>query len=278
MAFFRQFPKTGYDFESNGVITKIIDIFRTVRTDSVFLDDMSTYQYFQVRNGERPDVVSNILYGTPEYYWTFFVINEHLKTGLSGWPMGTAEFEDYIRLEYSGTVIDTEPVVVKTPDGTVARYDNSLAGRFTIGETITGATSLATGILKEKNVPMSQLILGSVSGNFKGSFNPETGERETEVITGATSGSNVVTSLAYKHRDAPHHYEDPNGLEMYNSRFINERLTIAGIQSNAAGFSLTPVSYYEYELQLNEERGNIRIVRPNVIYQFAQVFGKLINE
>lgn len=268
MAFFRQFPKTGYDFQSNGVITKIIDIFRTVRADSVFLDDMSTYQYFQVRNGERPDVVSNILYGTPDYYWTFFVINEHLKTGLSGWPMGTTEFEDYIRLEYSGTVIDTEPVVVKTPDGTVARYDNSLAGRFTIGETITGATSLATGILKEKNVPMSQLILGSVSGNF----------REPESITGATSGSSVVTSQVYLHRDAPHHYEDPNGLEMYNSRFIDEDLTIAGVQPDAADFSLTPVSYYEYELQLNEERGNIRIVRPNVIYQFAQVFGKLINE
>ena len=268
MAFFRQFPKTGYDFQSNGVITKIIDIFRTVRADSVFLDDMSTYQYYQVKRGERPDVVSNILYGTPDYYWTFFVINEHLKTGLSGWPMGTTEFEDYIRLEYSGTVIDTEPVVVKTPDGTVARYDNSLAGRFKTGEIITGSTSLATGILKEKNVPMSQLILGSVSGNF----------REPESITGATSGSSVVTSQVYLHRDAPHHYEDPNGLEMYNSRFIDERLTIAGIQSNAADFSLTPVSYYEYELQLNEERGNIRIVRPNVIYQFAQVFGKLINE
>lgn len=271
MAFFRQFPKTGYDFQSNGVITKVIDIFRTVKADSIFLDDMSTYQYYEVKRGERPDVVSNVLYGTPEYYWTFFIINEHLKTGLSGWPMGTAEFEDYIRLEYSGTVIDTEPAVVKTPDGTISGYANSLAGRFTIGETITGATSLATGILKEKNLPMSQLILGSVSGNFRGGINAET-------ISGSTSGSTVVTSQVYVHRDAPHHYEDSNGLEIYNSRFIDEDLTAAGVRPEAADFSLTPVSYYEYELQLNEERGNIRVVRPNVIYQFAQVFGKLINE
>lgn len=271
MAFFRQFPKTGYDFQSNGVITKIIDIFRTVKADSIFLDDMSTYQYFQVRNGERPDVISSILYGTPEYYWTFFIINEHLKTGLSGWPMGTAEFEDYIRLEYSGTVIDTEPTVIKTPDGTILNYENSLAGRFTIGETITGANSFATGILKEKNVPMSQLILGSVSGKFKGGQLPEN-------ITGSTSGSTVSTSQVYVHRDAPHHYEDSNGLEVYNSRFIDENLSATGVRPEAANFNLTPVSYYEYELQLNEERGNIRVVRPNVIYQFAQVFGKLINE
>ena len=63
MAFFRQFPKVGYDFQQNGVITNIIDIFRSVKVDTVFLDDMSTYQYYQVRNGERPDIVSTILYG-----------------------------------------------------------------------------------------------------------------------------------------------------------------------------------------------------------------------
>jgi len=268
MAFFRQFPKVGYDFEQNGVITNIIDIFRSVRVDSVFLDDMSTYQYYQVRNGERPDVVSTILYGTPDYYWTFFIINEQLKTGLSGWPMNTEEFEDYMTLEFSGTVIDTEPSVVTTPDGTILRYDNSLAGRFTIGETITGATSLATGLLKEKNVPMSQLILGAVNGNF----------RFSEQIQGSTSSSTVVTSRVYEHRDAPHHYEDQNGFEVYCSRFIDEDLTIGGVRPEAAEFNLNPVSYYEYELQLNDERGNLRVVRPNMIFQFAQLYSKLINQ
>lgn len=268
MAFFRQFPKIGYDFEQNGVITNIIDIFRNVKVDSVFLDDMSTYQYYQVRNGDRPDIVSSILYGTPDYYWTFFVINEHLKTGLSGWPMNSDAFEDYMDLEYSGTVIDTEPTVVMTPDGTVLRYDNSLAGRFSINETITGATSLATGLLKEKNISMSQLILSNVSGNF----------RFAEQIQGSTSGSTVVTSRVYTHRDAPHHYEDVDGLEVYCSRFIDEDETAAGVRPEAAEFNLSPVSYYEYETQLNDERGNIRTVRPNMIFQFAQLYSKLINQ
>ena len=88
MAFFRQFPKTEFDYLGNGVITRITDIFRFVKADNIFLDDMSTYQYFQIVNGDRPDIVSVSLYGTPEYYWTFFIINEHLKTGLAGWPMG----------------------------------------------------------------------------------------------------------------------------------------------------------------------------------------------
>lgn len=268
MAFFRQFPKVGYDFQQNGVITNIIDIFRSVKVDTIFLDDMSTYQYYQVRNGERPDIVSTILYGSPDYYWTFFVINEHLKTGLSGWPMNSDEFEDYMDLEYSGTVIDTEPNVKYTPDGTIADYENSLAGRFKIGEIINGQTSLASGLLKEKNIGMSQLILGGVSGNF----------RVNERIAGATSGSTVVTSRVYLHRDAPHHYVGSDGLEIYSSRFIDENLTSQGVRPEAADFRLSPVSYYEFETQLNDERGKLRVVRPNMIFQFSQLYSKLINQ
>lgn len=267
MAFFRQFPRVGYDYENNGVITNIIDIFRSVKVDSVFLDDMSTYQYYQVRNGQRPDITSSILYGTPDYYWTFFVVNEHLKTGLSGWPMASQEFEDFIELEYSGTVIDTEPVIVTDPDG-LQTSQNSLAGKFKLNEIITGNTSMATGLLKEKNLGMSQLILSNVSGNF----------RSKEIITGNTSNSAVQTARVYSHRDAPHHYVNASGLEMYCARLINESNTAAGIDPAADEDNLTPVSYYEYELELNEERGNIRVVRPNMIFQFAQLYNKLINQ
>lgn len=261
MAFFRQFPKTNYDFQQNGVITKIVDIFRYVKVDSVFLDDMSTYQYFQVRAGERPDVVSSILYGTPDYYWTFFVINDHLKTGLSGWPMSPAEFEDYMRLEFSGTVIDTSPTTSN---------NNSLAGKFTVGEVIRGSTSMAFATLKERNIPMSQLILNPGSGNFR--------TDGQEVITGDDSNSSVISANAYLHRDAPHHYVDLAGLETYSSRLINESDTAAGIQEGVQEINLSPVSYYEYELELNDERGSLRVVRPNMIYQFAQRYSALINE
>ena len=40
---------------------------------------------------------------------------------------------------------------------------------------------------------------------------------------------------------------------------------------------LTTVSNYEYEMQLNDERANLRIVRPEAIYDFAKTFRELIN-
>lgn len=267
MPFFQQFPKVDFDFLGDGTITRITDLFRFVKADEMYFDDMSTYQYYFVPSGERPDVVSEILYGTPAYYWTFFIINEHLKTGLSGWPMGPTEFEDYMNLEYAGIVIDTEPVVVRGSDGQITEYRNSLAGKYSIGETISGSTSMASGILKEKNLEMSQLVIRDVSGNF----------RPSEFIVGSASGSIVTSSQVYQWRDAPHHYEDANGNPAYSGRFINEFYTAGGVRPEASTINLKAVSYLQYETELNDDRANIRVVRPELVFQFAQKFRELIN-
>ena len=79
MPFFQQFPKIPYDFGSNGISTNIVDLFRFVKANEQYFYEVATYIDYLIRDGERPDIVSNSLYGTPEYYWVFFLINEHLK-------------------------------------------------------------------------------------------------------------------------------------------------------------------------------------------------------
>jgi hypothetical protein len=131
MAFFRQFPKTTYDFEQNGIDTTIVDLFRFIKIDETFFDDLATYEYYDIKDGDRPDIVSNALYGTPEYYWTFFLCNDDLKNGLSSWPMSQSEFETYMDTEYSGIVIQTAPQIQLT--STLDSFeDTSLAGKFNL--------------------------------------------------------------------------------------------------------------------------------------------------
>jgi hypothetical protein len=293
MAFFRQFPKTTYDFEQNGIDTTIVDLFRFIKIDETFFDDLATYEYYDIKDGDRPDIVSNALYGTPEYYWTFFLCNDHLKNGLSGWPMTGTQFEDYMNLEYGGTVIQTRPKYVVTGDGLIAQVANSLADRFNLidrfdvashsyfrGETIVGMTSGATGILKEKNVQMCQLVLRSVTGTFLADTrNPN--QLISENIRGNLSGDIVSTYEVYSHRDAPHHYEDANGLISYNALNIDESKTIdnggPGVQPGTTDGDLTAISNFQHETTLNEERSKIRVVRPKAIYQFAQAYKNLLN-
>ena len=101
MSFFSQFPKVSYDINADGIKTEITDMFRHVDVRDGFIDNYSTYTYYEIANGERPDVVSNRLYGTPDYYWTFFVVNETLKQGLNSWPNTSRSFDLMLEQDYS---------------------------------------------------------------------------------------------------------------------------------------------------------------------------------
>ena len=271
MSFFNQFPKITYDFASDGIDTKIIDIFRYIKPSDISLDDISLYQFYQIQGGDRPDIVSQQLYGTPEYYWTFFIINEQLKAGLSGWPMNTEVFEDYMDLEYSGTVLETTPSITITPDGLITGQPGSLAGLFSIGETVTGLTSGATGTVAFRDVQQCQLVLRNVSGNFL----QENVRGQTKAGTIASFDSITVAAVS-EYRNAAHHFVNAAGLISYKAAHINEG-SRNGIQIGTSNFELTAVSNYAYETELNDARANLRVIRPESIRNFAKTYRDLLN-
>ena len=278
MPFFRQFPKTTYDFLNSGIDTQITDIFRFVQADIQLTDDTSTYQYYQIRDGDRPDVVSTLLYGTPEYYWTFFLCNDTLKTGLTSWPMSQLQFDEYIATEYDGTAIITRPTLVWDAHHTqVTEYRDSLAGRFLIGETITGGTSGATGTLFSKDAQLSQMILRQVNGNF---LAPEQlyGFQSEDIVSTFENVTGQTPSVLLW-RDAPHHYVKADGTISYDALYIDEQNTFLGLDNppDVVNNNLTAVSNYDYELTLNEQRSSIRVIRPDLIYTWAQTFKDLVN-
>ena len=41
--------------------------------------DQSFYEDYTILSGDRPDIVSNKLYNNPDYYWTFYMLNDHLR-------------------------------------------------------------------------------------------------------------------------------------------------------------------------------------------------------
>ena len=96
MSFFQLFPKTTYDFQLNGIRNSIIDIFRYVDVLDDLVNNFTGYQFIDIQDGERPDQLSMRLYGTPDYYWTFFVMNDFLKDGLRNWPKGSYELSQAI--------------------------------------------------------------------------------------------------------------------------------------------------------------------------------------
>jgi len=273
MAFFKQFPKVDYDFNNQGINQKLTDIFRSVRVLPTFIDDFSAYKFYEIKNGERPDVVSLRLYGSSAYYWTFFVINDFLHDGYRAWPMSQEQFYDYINKEYEGYVIETHPEIVKTGDGIITDFKNSIAGRFTLGEQIRGATSGAIGTLTKKHIDMNQLIIQNVTGAFVG--DPDAIPNVTELIIGQSSGDSVSTYDVWKFADAPYYYYDENDG---NKKPVSSASHFSDASTGGVARSdLAYITYRDHEFELNEERSKIRYVDPNYIGQFVDKFEEAIN-
>ena len=172
MAYFEQFPKVPYDYNRDGVIQQSIDLFRQVRPLQNFVDNISAYKLYQIPNGQRPDVCSLQLYGTPEFYWTFFVVNEFLHDGMTAWPMSPENLFDYIKDEYRGIAIETRPNIQRNTDGGITDFRDSLAGRFNVGEKVFGGTSGASGTLVKKDIYLNQLIVQDIVNGVQGQ-NPQ---------------------------------------------------------------------------------------------------------
>lgn len=100
MSFFQQFPKINYDLILDGSQTSVVDIFRNVDVNDVLSDSTNAYQWLNIVNGDRPDIVSYKLYGDVRYYWTFFILNDSLKGGLQDWPKSHAELERFLEDQY----------------------------------------------------------------------------------------------------------------------------------------------------------------------------------
>ena len=116
--FFKEFPLVRYRFGDNEFpvyfqnMSTYVDLLEEVKTQVAF------YQKITIEEGERPDTLSYKLYGTSNYYWTFFMMNEHLKE--SGWPLNFQQLQTQIPIWYPHWSITTEDVMADIfPVGTI---------------------------------------------------------------------------------------------------------------------------------------------------------------
>lgn len=117
--YFEKFPVVDYRFGDERTYTRFqhigtaVDILEQVRKYEVY------YLNIEIQNGERPDQLSYRLYETPNYYWTFFLLNDHLRT--NGWPIRDADVWPKAQEYYPNTVLQTHGV---TQDKTPKLFDD----------------------------------------------------------------------------------------------------------------------------------------------------------
>tara|TARA_B100001057_G_scaffold480333_1_gene553071 strand:- start:2926 stop:3774 length:849 start_codon:yes stop_codon:yes gene_type:complete len=281
--FFKKFPNIDYDFEGKGETNTIKNIFRSVRALPTFLDEFTGYSFYHVINGERPDIVSQRLYGSSEFYWTFFVINDFLHDGYRVWPLSQEDLEEYFETHYSGKVITTNPRIEPDSDGLDTTVD-SLAGKFDLGSIVHGGTSGAKGTIVKKNIDMNQLVIQDITEGTAG-VHPITGASDSNFSGGPfQSSEQLVQELPSSHQvkidkvfnyiDAPYQYfktGDTERKQVTNKTFID---STDSVDENQLSF----ITNRLFETERNDQRSFIRYVQPTAMGDFVKAFNDLIQE
>lgn len=99
MNIFSYYPKVNYAINSFDKV-RAIDINSSLKIKN-FIKNYRGISYFPyvIQDGERPDNVSNKIYGNPYYDWLILLVND-MYSIYDDWPKNSAEFERYIIEKY----------------------------------------------------------------------------------------------------------------------------------------------------------------------------------
>ena len=235
--YFKNIRNAIIDVDGSGKFDKLKNLTAKAKISDSLINNAAFYQTVEVIDGERPDHLSQRLYGSSQYHWTFLLLNPQIKNIWDDWPMKYSQLVEYCIEKYQYLAADT---------------DDDLNNKFILGETVQGQISSAIGIIKEIHVNMGYIVIEKTSGTFT-----ITGETIFGVDSQDSVACNFIKSQAY----APHHHTDDSTGEWVIRR-------VAG----TTGFT-----YIDYESAVTEQNRNVKVIKPEhirpIATQFAQMMG-----
>ena len=241
MNHFRKYPRTLYTFGNEVTQNGIQDI--SIYSDMIdqVRNAIGVYKDYYIQSGERADQVSQTLYDTPEFHWTFMLMNPKLRE--CGWPLSDREIYKKAQQDYYHTVVTTK---------------TRLGDKMAVGQTVTGLTSGATGEIGYRIIDNGQIWFDDTTGTFLA------GETATSTNANGVLESIVISSVEDQY-NAAHHYENADGSWADFDPEVGP------------GSSLTEITFLENLKRANDELKNIRVIRPSQIGSVVESFYEAIS-
>ena len=254
MAYFNNFSTVEYDFDASGINREIKNLaqYSTIITKNI--DNVAFYSYYNIQDGERPDTVSQNLYGTPDYYWTFFIVNNELQNYWHDWPKSSESLRKFAEAEYIGLAA-------------IFDADEEAFGKFVVGGTVTGSLSNATGtvIAIYPTLGYIQIEQNKTSvANFRtaGESITLTASNSTDSEDISRVGNTLACTSIVKAAYAPNYHIDDGTKERTRRR--------------TAGTS--PVTNFEEENEVNLIKSRIKVIKPEFIGEVVDAFEKSMRD
>lgn len=292
--YFRQFPQVPYKFGNNETFTNFQDLSVYIDIIDQVKEYASFYQQYHIQNGERPDQVSYKLYGTSDYYWTFWLMNDHLRE--QHWPIANSQlyrraqqYYPHLSIRTFGTATPIDPLLAagtggdprplsRSPTFKVGSYvwlqQNKRAGQIIridqdlamvhidfLGQDL---PTITDGVLP--GIPTSSIITIDAPSAIR----IINGEYNFDPVSQYESVTNVQT---YRQYDSPHHYEDDDGHWVQPSYSSDEPYQFIWSSLDTR----KSVTYFERLRETNDELRAIKIIKPDVISQVLTEWNALLT-
>jgi len=103
--YFRNFPNIKYALSANkaGIVThiNIKDYFNLLKLREDIYKEETLYSPYTIHNGQRPEQISQAVYGDEQFYWIILQVNE-ITDYYSQWPLSELELTEFVYEKYGG--------------------------------------------------------------------------------------------------------------------------------------------------------------------------------
>lgn len=206
LRYFSKLPIIEYPI-SKDTNKKARDILHRLFFDQKVLEQSEYIRKYQVKGGDRLEIISNKLYGRPDVYSIIMLLNNFDTTMLSGLPPMSSVYDEYLQEKYSDTVYSVIPIgfnLLASGNGYSGGYVFPLLQHgFRVGEKIFGVVGSGNqnfdtkAYVKEWNPVLSTLKLDILQGSFY----------EGLTISNEDGSINFKINMKKNGKDALHHFE-----------------------------------------------------------------------
>ena len=257
--YFSNFPTVVHDFDlPNGKDYRlIVDITRNVRLRKALLDNITLYDYYDIVEGETPEIISEKIYGTPYYHWIIMLANQRYDY-IEDFPLAQFELESKIAALYpSGD--DTHHFLY---NGAISEGVVKIGFSAITGSAATLLAAINVGDILKNNIKGYTARVDSV-------------DVSTLTITCTMrSGSFNKNDSVFVLRSIAPDQTKPTIRNIVNISSQNPGVLI--VSSFALTSLYSAVSNAQYEYTQNEAKRKIKIIDPQLVATILKEFNSIL--
>ena len=240
--YFKNFPFINYSLDGGVTSYTMTDFFRRVKANATDILGSTAYDEYDVLDGDTPEITAHKLYRNADLHWVLLIANDIFDPRFD-WPLSTVALNNYIQDKYGANKYDVHHYENTSGDTVYFKtYGN-------VDVAITGASS-SIAVVGNNTAFLTEFMNTGVTVRFNAS---------TTAYTVVAINSNTSLTLS-------------------GSAITSAIIAGSMINNNSHLGSKTSITNNDYEIELNEAKRRIKIIKPEFVAVFVERFTGLLND